>query len=233
MKTKSVTLLSILTLFFVSQLSFACSSCGCSSTKKAEVKSCPSNCTKPCCKKAEAKKCEGCSPNSRAAAITKNKKCGTDCKKACCAKTNVEKSKKKACPEGCKKACCKPAKAVWHTDFAKAQKMAKDSGKPVLMNFSGSDWCYWCKKLDKEVFHEKAFKEYAAGNLVLMLVDTPSKTKLADDVKKQNEELKAKYMVRGFPTVILLDSEGQKVAQTGYKDGGAEKYVEHIKSLLE
>lgn len=211
MKTKSITLLSILALFFASQITFACSSCGCSAPKKTEAKT-------------EAKECNGCSPKSRTEAITKGKKCATACEKA---------KEKKACPKGCKKECCKPAKAVWHTDFAKAQKLAKDSGKPVLMNFSGSDWCYWCIKLEKEVFHKKAFKDYAAKNVVLMLVDTPSKAKLPADVKKQNEDLKAKYMIRGFPTVILLDSEGKKVAQTGYKDGGAEKYVEHIKSLLE
>lgn len=227
MKTKSITLLSILALFFVSQLSFACSSCGCSSEKKAELKE------EKSCQKTEGKKCDGCAPKSRAAALVKTTKCPKGCTKTCCTKAEVKKAEKKACPEGCKKTCCKPAEAVWHTDFAKAQKLAKDSGKPILMNFSGSDWCYWCIKLDKEVFHEKAFKEYAAENVVLVLVDTPSKVKQPAELKKQNDALKAKYSIRGFPTVILLDSEGEKVAQTGYQDGGAKKYVEHIKSLLE
>lgn len=227
MKTKSITLLSILTLFFVSQLSFSCSSCGCSSEKKAEVTEAKS------CQKTGAKKCDDCAPKSRAAALAKTTKCPKGCTKSCCTKAEVKKAEKKACPEGCKKACCKPAEATWLTDFEKAQKLAKDSGKPILVNFSGSDWCYWCIKLDKEVFHEKAFKEYAAENLVLMLVDTPSKTKQPAELKKQNDALKAQFSIRGFPTVILLDSEGKKVAQTGYKDGGAEKYVEHIKSLLE
>ncbi len=223
MKTKSITLLSILTLFFASQLTFACASCGCSDAKTTEVKA---------EEKTEAKKCEGCSPKSRAAALAK--KSGET--KACdkqkeCAKACADKGSK--CTEKCAKAGVAKAEAVWHTDFAKAQKLAKDSGKPILMNFSGSDWCYWCIKLDKEVFHEKAFKDYAAENVVLVLVDTPSKVKQPAELKKQNDALKAKYSIRGFPTVILLDSEGKKVAQTGYQDGGAKKYVEHIKSLLE
>lgn len=235
MKTKSITLFSILTLFCLSQISFACSGCGCTppsrsavvngkkgasasctkdkaACKKSEAKPCKESCTKACCKKADTKACkEGCT-------------------KACCKKVEAKGCKK--CSEGAKTSVAKPAEAIWHTDFEKVKKAAKAEGKPILMNFSGSDWCYWCIKLEKEVFGEKAFKTYAAENLVLMLVDTPNKSKLPEEVKKQNEKLKSEYAIRGFPTVILLDSSGKKVAQTGYKDGGAEKYVEHIKSLL-
>ncbi len=120
----------------------------------------------------------------------------------------------------------------WLTDFEKAKKMSAEKNVPILADFSGSDWCGWCIKLDKEVFSQAEFKAYAKDNLVLLLVDFPSRKKQPDDLKKQNKDLAAKYGIKGYPTVIILDSEGKELARTGYQRGGAENYVEHLKELL-
>ena len=121
----------------------------------------------------------------------------------------------------------------WMTDMEKAKAMAKEKNRHILVDFSGSDWCGWCIKLDKEVFQQKAFKEYAEENLVLVLLDFPSdKSKQSADLQKQNEKLAKEFGVRGFPTVFVLSPEGEKIAQTGYKAGGPEAYIAHIKSLI-
>lgn len=120
----------------------------------------------------------------------------------------------------------------WLTDFEKAKKEAKAKNLPILADFAGSDWCSYCKKLDKEVFSKDEFKEFAAKNIVLFLADFPRSKQLGKEVKKQNVELAKKYGVQGFPTVLLLDSEGKKLAQTGYRPGGAEAYVKHLKQII-
>ena len=120
----------------------------------------------------------------------------------------------------------------WYTDFEEAKKIASADNKLILADFSGSDWCGWCIKLDKEVFSKTEFKEYAGKNLVLFLADFPSQKKLPDKVKKQNEALAQKYGVKGFPAVLLLDKSGKVLGRTGYKKGGPKQYVTHIKSLL-
>lgn len=120
----------------------------------------------------------------------------------------------------------------WKTDFKAASAKAKAEGKYMLLDFSGSDWCGWCIKLDDEVFSKQAFKEYAKENLVLVLVDFPQRKPQSEALKKQNNELKGKYKIRGYPTVIILDSEGKFVAKTGYKRGGADEYVTHLKTLI-
>jgi thioredoxin-related protein len=122
--------------------------------------------------------------------------------------------------------------APWLDDFEQAKQEAKDKGRPILVDFSGSDWCGWCIKLDKEVFSTKTFTEYADKNLVLFLADFPRGKEQSPEVVKQNRELARKYGVRGFPTVLLLNAKGDVIAQTGYQEGGAEAYVEHIKTLL-
>lgn len=120
----------------------------------------------------------------------------------------------------------------WLTDFEKAKKEAAEKNLPILVDFSGSDWCGWCIRLDEEVFSERKFQSYAKKNLVLFLADFPRQKKLKDDVKEQNEALAKKYGVRGYPTVLLLDANGEVLGRTGYKQGGPEAYVEHIKELL-
>jgi len=121
----------------------------------------------------------------------------------------------------------------WETDFAKASAKAKAEGKYMLIDFSGSDWCGWCVKLDKEVFSKAAFKEYAKDNLVLVLADFPrDKSKQSAELQKQNNELKDKFGIRGFPTVYILSPEGKTVNQTGYQPGGPEAYVDYIKKII-
>lgn len=120
----------------------------------------------------------------------------------------------------------------WLTDFEAAKKQAAEKNLPILADFSGSDWCGWCIKLDNEVFSQDAFRKYAEDNLVLFLADFPNSKPQTSEVKAQNEALAQKYGIRGFPTVLLLDATGNVLAQTGYQAGGAEAYVEHIKELL-
>ena len=129
-------------------------------------------------------------------------------------------------------ATCMAGGDSWLTDFEKAKKVAVEKKVPILADFSGSDWRGWCIKLDREVFSQEAFREYAKTNVVLFLADFPSKKKLPEKVTQQNKGLAEKYGIRGFPTVPLLDAEGQVLARTGYKSGGADAYVEHVRSLL-
>ena len=120
----------------------------------------------------------------------------------------------------------------WGTDFEKAQKEAAAKKLPIMMDFTGSDWCGWCIKLDKEVFSKKQFKTYAKKNLVLFKADFPKGKKLSKKVEAQNRELAQKYNVSGYPTIILVKADGTVIGKTGYREGGAEKYVEHIKEIL-
>ena len=120
----------------------------------------------------------------------------------------------------------------WLTDFEKAKAEAAERNVPILADFSGSDWCGWCIRLDKEVFTQEEFKAYAAENLVLLMVDFPSKKKQDPAVKAQNKKMGKQYGIRGYPTILLLDAEGKVLNKTGYQKGGAAAYVEHIKDLL-
>lgn len=122
--------------------------------------------------------------------------------------------------------------AEWLTAMPDAQKAAAERKVPILVDFSGSDWCGWCVKLDKEVFSKDEFQKFAKDKLVLLLIDFPRRKALPAEQSKANKELAARYGVQGFPTVLLLDAAGNELARTGYRPGGASVYVKHLEELL-
>jgi thioredoxin-related protein len=111
--------------------------------------------------------------------------------------------------------------AHWLTSVPEAQALAKKENKLVLMDFTGSDWCSWCKKLDAEVFSKPEFADYAKKNLVLVQVDFPHSKPQSDDLQKANNALQSKYNISGFPTLIAINPDGKVVwLQVGYLEGG-------------
>jgi protein disulfide-isomerase len=106
----------------------------------------------------------------------------------------------------------------WLTDLPKAQAQAKKENKLVMLDFTGSDWCGWCIKLNKDVFSKPEFIKYAKENLVLVEVDFPKRKQQSPDQKKANETLQEKYGITSLPTIIVLNGEGKKVGNLRYMD---------------
>jgi len=123
------------------------------------------------------------------------------------------------------------AELPWMTDLPKAQAQAKTDKKLVMLDFTGSDWCGWCIKLNKEVFSTPEFAEYAKKNLVLVEVDFPRAKKQSTEQKKANEGLQQKYKIEGYPTIIVLNSEGKQVGQLGYMPGGPKAFIAELDKL--
>lgn len=119
----------------------------------------------------------------------------------------------------------------WGTDFEAAKATAAKESKDLLMDFTGSDWCGWCIRLNKEVFSKDAFKQDAPKHFVLLELDYPQQKELPKEEKEQNEKLQETYHVEGFPTILLADAKGRPYAKTGYMEGGPEKYNEHLNEL--
>lgn len=121
----------------------------------------------------------------------------------------------------------------WGTDWEAAKAESKKTGKPILINLTGSDWCGWCIRLEKNVFASKTFKDYAGENLILMEADFPRKKEVPAETKEQNKALKKKYLAGGYPTVWVLDHEGNKVSEDlGEFGDDPEKWVKKLKELV-
>jgi thiol-disulfide isomerase/thioredoxin len=119
--------------------------------------------------------------------------------------------------------------ASWGTDLLAALNQARSGNKLVLMDFTGSDWCPWCIKLDHDVFSTSQFAAYAQSKLELVKVDFLRNTPQSDDVKQANAALASRYNVNGYPTCILLDSSGKELGrQVGYAPGGPDAFIAEL-----
>jgi thioredoxin-related protein len=121
----------------------------------------------------------------------------------------------------------------WFADYDKAVEVAKAEGKDLMVDFTGSDWCYWCKKLDEEVFSHDSWYTAASEKFVLVALDFPNsdEAKAAVPNPARNQELVAKYQVGGYPTILLMTADGEVFAQTGYQEGGPESYLSHMSTI--
>ncbi|MDR7369434.1 thioredoxin family protein [Flavobacterium aquidurense] len=115
----------------------------------------------------------------------------------------------------------------WYTDVREAITVSNDSHKPMLMFFTGSDWCGWCIRLQNEVLTTAEFKKWASDNVILVELDYPRRTPQTPEIKNQNLELQQAFGIQGFPTIYFTSAESKDgkvnfkgLGQTGYVAGG-------------
>lgn len=120
----------------------------------------------------------------------------------------------------------------WLTNYEEAVNLSKSTSKPIVMFFTGSDWCGWCNRLEEEVFDTIAFQEIAGDKFIFLKLDYPLYTSLDARTSAQNKQLQKKYDIRSYPTLVLLDTQQQKIGMTGYKPGGGKTYAAHVLKMV-
>jgi len=118
--------------------------------------------------------------------------------------------------------------AEWVTSYATAVEQSQRTGRPIMLVFSGSDWCSWCNRLADEVFNTHEFARWSTDNVIKVEVDFPSTYQLPADIRQQNEQLKQKYghHINSFPTVLFVTADGTLIGKTGYVAGGPENWIQ-------
>ncbi len=105
------------------------------------------------------------------------------------------------------------AESLWLTDYQKAQEQSKVSNKPLFLEFTGSDWCPPCRQLQRQILSAPEFQEYASKNFVLVELDFPRRKIQAPEIVQQNHALARQFGIEVFPTVIILNSNGEKIGE--------------------
>ena len=128
----------------------------------------------------------------------------------------------------------------WHTDLSKAVSISINEKKPIMLFFTGSDWCGWCMRLKKEVFNHEKFKIWSDEKIILVELDFPRRKKLESNILNQNRELARIFGVSGYPTCWLVKPqilENSKVnflklGKLGYVAGGTDKWISVAEKFL-
>jgi thioredoxin-related protein len=128
----------------------------------------------------------------------------------------------------------------WETDINKAISVSNKTKKPMLLFFTGSDWCGWCIRLQKEVLKTPEFATWANKNVVLVELDYPRSKSQSEQIKKQNNVLQETFEVQGFPTVYFATAKSSKknelsytkIGSTGYVPGGPKAWLAVADDIL-
>lgn len=122
---------------------------------------------------------------------------------------------------------------IWLVNVEYAKKIAAEKNIKLLLFFTGSDWCGWCKRLHSEVLDDEEFQKELVKLFVPVKLDFPSRIKFPEAVKKAYDEEMKRYGIRGFPTLIIAEADGTPIAGCGYQAGGPEPYMSMLKTILE
>ena len=119
-------------------------------------------------------------------------------------------------------------------DVDAAKALAREKGLPLLLDFTGSDWCGWCKLMDRQVFSQDAWKEWAATSIVLATIDFPSDESLVPHgFRERNRRLSDQYGIEGYPTYVLLSPDGEEIGRLGAsRDASPAKFVGEVRAAL-
>ncbi|WP_089895128.1 thioredoxin family protein [Kriegella aquimaris] len=123
----------------------------------------------------------------------------------------------------------------WQEDYNVALEQAEEQHKPLILVFSGSDWCAPCIRLDKEIWQSENFKKFSKENYILYRADFPRKkaNKLSPELTDQNNKLAANFNSKGyFPLVVVLNEKEQVLGETGYKKLSPDEYISLLNSFL-
>jgi protein disulfide-isomerase len=121
---------------------------------------------------------------------------------------------------------------TWNTNLEAAQAVAEVEGKDLFVYFAGSDWCGWCDRFHKEILTTSRFESYLDENFVPVLIDFPREIEQSEELEADNQVLARRLGVQGFPTIVLMDSEGNELGRLGYLPGGPNNYIAEVRSVV-
>jgi|AOAMet1_07_M0_10_2_1038527.scaffolds.fasta_scaffold33642_1 protein disulfide-isomerase len=121
---------------------------------------------------------------------------------------------------------------IWHESYETAQGIAAEKDMPIMVGFTGSDWCRPCKRLKKNVLDSDEFMAWAGDNAVLLELDYPQDTEQSADIKAQNEVMKTRYQISQYPTMLLTNPDGEVLGKIDLKDVTPTSFIERAESIL-
>jgi len=128
-------------------------------------------------------------------------------------------------------ACCPIIAENWTTDYSVGLAAARQRDRAVFLFFTGSDWCGYCQALDREVLSTPEFATFADENLVLVKIDFPRKTTLPAGQAERNEALARGFGIHGYPTVLIINQQGQVAGHLGYRPGGPGDFIRELRQI--
>lgn len=120
----------------------------------------------------------------------------------------------------------------WLTNYDEALQLSSKSTKPIILFFTGSDWCSWCIKLENEALGTQEFADVAEDKFIFVKLDFPLNRQSPQDLSTQNKHLQKQFGVNGFPSIVIIDANQKQIGTAGYRQGGGKQYALYLLKLV-
>ncbi len=114
------------------------------------------------------------------------------------------------------------------SDLSKGIQLAQLYNRPLILVFTGSDWCSWSQKVCKKLFESEEFSEAIGNNFIFVSLDFPTSVK----VDAEKIEAKKQYGVTTFPTLLMLEPDGREVTRLSYSESSSDEFAHSLKQLF-
>lgn len=121
----------------------------------------------------------------------------------------------------------------WLTNYDEAVQLSSKTSKPIILFFTGSDWCSWCMKLEDEALNTAEFADAAGEKFIFVKLDFPINRPLPADLTQQNKRLQKQFSVNGYPTIVVIDSQQHQIGTSGYRPGGGKQYAQQLIKMVD
>lgn len=122
----------------------------------------------------------------------------------------------------------------WISDYKEALDLSRKTDKPILLLFTGTGWCSYCHKLEREILETSQFANAVGGRYIFVKMDFSPMGQARDpSFSKQHEDLGQRYQIQGFPTVVVLDRNEQVLLRTGYRQLKADQYASYLQQEID
>lgn len=121
----------------------------------------------------------------------------------------------------------------WLTNYDEAIQISRSTSKPIVLLFTGTDWCSWCMRLEEEALNTPDFAEVVGDKFIFVKLDFPLNRKQIPEIANQNKNLKKQFAISGYPTIIIIDSHQRPIGSVGYRPGGGKQYGLHLMRMVD
>jgi thioredoxin-related protein len=126
-----------------------------------------------------------------------------------------------------------PARAQVLENAEDAFRLSVENNQPVLLIFSGSDWCAPCIRFEKKILADALFQDFAKQNLVVLNADFPQRKAMAASLQKQNDSLAEKYNPNGlFPHLVLIYPQTGKNIILSYSKESSTEFISELRTQI-
>lgn len=119
----------------------------------------------------------------------------------------------------------------WASSYEQAIEQARMTHQSIVLLFTGSDWCHWCKILEQDFISNSHFAQALRGEFLFVRVELPRSHSLPPQVIENNRLLRKRYDVSGLPTLVVLDAQGSILGRSGYLKMSPHQFAAQLQAM--